>query len=106
MKFNVTPEKEILKGENGAKNQGVSFTFTSCIAYSFHFDVFLQWAVLNRKHADIVVKDEILFPMFQLHCKASYFLFWKPTFTVIPRPGIRILIYDTHGWSWVHNEHY
>uniref|UniRef100_M0ZIC8 BC10 protein n=1 Tax=Solanum tuberosum TaxID=4113 RepID=M0ZIC8_SOLTU len=46
-----------------------------------------QWAVLNRKHADIVVKDEILFPMFQLHCKASYFLFWKPTFTVILRLG-------------------
>lgn len=30
---------------------------------------FLQWVVLTRKHARIVVEDETVFPMFQLHCK-------------------------------------
>ncbi|VFQ58558.1 unnamed protein product [Cuscuta campestris] len=28
-----------------------------------------QWVVLNRKHAKIVVKDEAVLRMFQLHCK-------------------------------------
>lgn len=28
-----------------------------------------QWVVLNRKHAEIVVKDETVLPMFQLYCK-------------------------------------
>ncbi|CAA0820179.1 Core-2/I-branching beta-1-6-N-acetylglucosaminyltransferase family protein [Striga hermonthica] len=38
-----------------------------------------QWVVLTRKHARIVVEDEIVFPMFQLHCKASLSLpeFWR-----------------------------
>uniref|UniRef100_A0A161ZVI8 Uncharacterized protein n=1 Tax=Daucus carota subsp. sativus TaxID=79200 RepID=A0A161ZVI8_DAUCS len=31
-----------------------------------------QWAVLTRKHAHIVVRDDSVFPMFQLHCKASF----------------------------------
>ncbi|KAL0351032.1 UNVERIFIED_CONTAM: Glycosyltransferase BC10 [Sesamum radiatum] len=30
-----------------------------------------QWVVLTRKHARIVVEDETVFPIFQLHCKAS-----------------------------------
>lgn len=28
-----------------------------------------QWVVLTRKHAEIVVKDDTVYPMFQLHCK-------------------------------------
>ncbi|CAH9088149.1 unnamed protein product [Cuscuta epithymum] len=28
-----------------------------------------QWVVLNRKHAKMVVSDETVLPMFQLHCK-------------------------------------
>ncbi|XP_048493811.1 glycosyltransferase BC10 isoform X7 [Beta vulgaris subsp. vulgaris] len=28
-----------------------------------------QWVVLNRKHAETVVKDETVFPVFQQHCK-------------------------------------
>ncbi|KAJ8428882.1 hypothetical protein Cgig2_021049 [Carnegiea gigantea] len=28
-----------------------------------------QWVVLNRKHAETVVKDGTLFPVFQQHCK-------------------------------------
>ena len=30
-----------------------------------------QWVVLTRKHAEIIVKDEVVFPMFQQHCQAS-----------------------------------
>ncbi|KAL8138096.1 hypothetical protein V2J09_004097 [Rumex salicifolius] len=30
-----------------------------------------QWVVLTRKHAEVVVKDEKVFPVFQQHCKAS-----------------------------------
>ncbi|KAG7033100.1 hypothetical protein SDJN02_07153 [Cucurbita argyrosperma subsp. argyrosperma] len=30
-----------------------------------------QWVVLTRKHAEVVVKDNTVFPMFQQHCKAS-----------------------------------
>ncbi|XP_057483824.1 glycosyltransferase BC10-like, partial [Actinidia eriantha] len=30
-----------------------------------------QWLVLIRKHAEVMVKDETVFPMFQLHCTAS-----------------------------------
>ncbi|KAH7532476.1 hypothetical protein FEM48_Zijuj04G0024000 [Ziziphus jujuba var. spinosa] len=30
-----------------------------------------QWVVLTRKHAEVVVNDNIVFPMFQWHCKAS-----------------------------------
>ncbi|WOH05086.1 hypothetical protein DCAR_0624498 [Daucus carota subsp. sativus] len=30
-----------------------------------------QWAVLTRKHAHIVVRDDSVFPMFQLHCKPA-----------------------------------
>ncbi|XP_052197569.1 glycosyltransferase BC10 [Diospyros lotus] len=37
-----------------------------------------QWAVLTRKHAEIVIKDETVFPMFQLHCKRkSLPEFWR-----------------------------
>lgn len=37
-----------------------------------------QWAVLTRKHADIVVRDDSVFPMFQLHCKRkSLPEFWR-----------------------------
>ncbi|KAE8689347.1 Core-2/I-branching beta-1,6-N-acetylglucosaminyltransferase family protein isoform 2 [Hibiscus syriacus] len=30
-----------------------------------------QWVVLTRKHAEVVVNDTTVFPMFQQHCKAS-----------------------------------
>ncbi|GJY32353.1 putative glycosyl transferase 14 [Tanacetum coccineum] len=30
-----------------------------------------QWVILTRKHAEIIVKDEVVFPMFQQHCQAS-----------------------------------
>ncbi|XP_047314661.1 glycosyltransferase BC10-like [Impatiens glandulifera] len=37
-----------------------------------------QWVVLTRKHADIVVKDDVVFPIFQLHCKRkSLPEFWR-----------------------------
>ncbi|KAL8097739.1 hypothetical protein AgCh_030745 [Apium graveolens] len=37
-----------------------------------------QWAVLTRKHAGIVVEDDSVFPMFQLHCKRkSLPEFWR-----------------------------
>ncbi|KAI3452459.1 hypothetical protein Pfo_009123 [Paulownia fortunei] len=37
-----------------------------------------QWVVLTRKHAGIVVEDETVFPMFQLHCKKrSLPEFWR-----------------------------
>ncbi|CAI9111488.1 OLC1v1011716C1 [Oldenlandia corymbosa var. corymbosa] len=37
-----------------------------------------QWVVLTRKHADIVVKDDIVFPVFQLHCRRkSLPEFWR-----------------------------
>lgn len=32
--------------------------------------IFLQWVVLTRKHAEVVVNDNTVFPMFQWHCKA------------------------------------
>ncbi|KAF8037580.1 hypothetical protein BT93_B0459 [Corymbia citriodora subsp. variegata] len=37
-----------------------------------------QWVVLSRKHAEVVVKDDTVFPMFQLHCKRkSLPEFWR-----------------------------
>ncbi|KAL2505204.1 Core-2/I-branching beta-1 [Abeliophyllum distichum] len=37
-----------------------------------------QWVVLTRKHADIVVKDDTVFPMFRSHCKRkSLPEFWR-----------------------------
>ncbi|KAK6155213.1 hypothetical protein DH2020_009461 [Rehmannia glutinosa] len=36
-----------------------------------------QWVVLTRKHAGIVVDDETIFPIFQLHCKASVLIILK-----------------------------
>lgn len=37
-----------------------------------------QWVVLTRKHAEVVVKDDIVFPIFQLHCKRrSLPEFWR-----------------------------
>ncbi|CAE6101436.1 unnamed protein product [Arabidopsis arenosa] len=37
-----------------------------------------QWVVLNRKHADIVVNDTSVFPMFQQHCRRkSLPEFWR-----------------------------
>ncbi|KAK1359993.1 hypothetical protein POM88_044467 [Heracleum sosnowskyi] len=42
-------------------------------------DVARMWAVLTRKHADVEVRDDSVFPMFQLHCKAT---------TVKPRAAV------------------
>lgn len=43
-----------------------------------------QWVVLNRKHAETVVKDGTLFPVFQQHCKRkSLPEFWRAQ----PFPG-------------------
>ncbi|KAL3813809.1 hypothetical protein ACJIZ3_015077 [Penstemon smallii] len=37
-----------------------------------------QWVVLTRKHAEIVIRDESVFPMFQSHCKKkSLPEFWR-----------------------------
>ncbi|GAA0155608.1 transferase [Lithospermum erythrorhizon] len=37
-----------------------------------------QWVVLNRKHAEIVMKDNTVFPLFQLHCKTKTLPeFWR-----------------------------
>ncbi|XP_048330338.1 glycosyltransferase BC10-like isoform X2 [Ziziphus jujuba] len=37
-----------------------------------------QWVVLTRKHAEVVVNDNIVFPMFQWHCKRkSLPEFWR-----------------------------
>ncbi|XP_030544674.2 glycosyltransferase BC10 isoform X2 [Rhodamnia argentea] len=37
-----------------------------------------QWVVLSRKHAEVVVKDNTVFPIFQLHCKRrSLPEFWR-----------------------------
>lgn len=37
-----------------------------------------QWVVLTRKHAEVVVKDDIVFPVFQWHCKRkSLPEFWR-----------------------------
>ncbi|KAG9140718.1 hypothetical protein Leryth_006906 [Lithospermum erythrorhizon] len=33
-----------------------------------------QWVVLNQKHAEIVMKDDTVFPLFQMHCKVSTIL--------------------------------
>ncbi|KAJ0667518.1 putative glycosyl transferase, family 14 [Helianthus annuus] len=30
-----------------------------------------QWVILTRKHAEIIVKDEVVFPMFQRHCQLA-----------------------------------
>ncbi|KAL3378882.1 hypothetical protein AABB24_004686 [Solanum stoloniferum] len=56
-----------------------------------------QWAVLNRKHADIVVKDEILFPMFQLHCKKKPLPeFWRDQYVPPDTSKIHNCIPDEH----------
>ncbi|GMN42555.1 hypothetical protein TIFTF001_011746 [Ficus carica] len=31
-----------------------------------------QWAVLTRKHAEVIVRDDVVFPIFQWHCKANH----------------------------------
>ncbi|EPS59218.1 hypothetical protein M569_15592, partial [Genlisea aurea] len=37
-----------------------------------------QWVVLIRKHAEVVVEDETVFPVFRLHCKKrSLPEFWR-----------------------------
>ncbi|KAK4759889.1 hypothetical protein SAY87_023020 [Trapa incisa] len=37
-----------------------------------------QWVVLTKKHAEVVVKDTTVFPMFQLHCRRkSLPEFWR-----------------------------
>ncbi|KAL7258794.1 hypothetical protein ACSBR1_004826 [Camellia fascicularis] len=37
-----------------------------------------QWVVLTRKHAEIIVKDDTIFPLFQRHCKRkSLPEFWR-----------------------------
>lgn len=56
-----------------------------------------QWAVLNRKHAEIVVKDEILFPMFQLHCKKKPLPeFWRDQYVPPDTSKIHNCIPDEH----------
>ncbi|XP_009779082.1 glycosyltransferase BC10 [Nicotiana tabacum] len=56
-----------------------------------------QWAVLNRKHADIVVKDERLFPMFQLHCKKKPLPeFWRDQYVPPDTSKIHNCIPDEH----------
>lgn len=32
-----------------------------------------QWAVLTRKHAIAVVRDDMIYPLFHLHCKVIQF---------------------------------
>ncbi|GMP61769.1 hypothetical protein CsSME_00024102 [Camellia sinensis var. sinensis] len=42
------------------------------------FIIFLQWVVLTRKHAEIIVKHDTIFPLFQRHCKRkSLPEFWR-----------------------------
>lgn len=37
-----------------------------------------QWVILTRKHAEVVVKDDAIFPVFQQHCKRkSLPEFWR-----------------------------
>ncbi|XP_026387288.1 uncharacterized protein LOC113282486 [Papaver somniferum] len=37
-----------------------------------------QWTVLNRKHAEVIVKDDTVFPMFQQYCmRKSLPEFWR-----------------------------
>ncbi|KAK4833184.1 hypothetical protein QYF36_000183 [Acer negundo] len=37
-----------------------------------------QWVVLTRKHAEVVVNDTTVFPMFQQHCRRkSLPEFWR-----------------------------
>ncbi|CAN6452032.1 unnamed protein product [Victoria cruziana] len=37
-----------------------------------------QWTVLIRKHAEVIVEDEVVFPVFQRHCKRrSLPEFWR-----------------------------
>ncbi|KAJ0447265.1 putative glycosyl transferase, family 14 [Helianthus annuus] len=37
-----------------------------------------QWVILTRKHAEIILKDEVVFPMFQQHCqRKSLPEFWR-----------------------------
>lgn len=37
-----------------------------------------QWAVLTRKHAEVIVRDDVVFPIFQWHCKRrSLPEFWR-----------------------------
>ncbi|KAJ0651943.1 putative glycosyl transferase, family 14 [Helianthus annuus] len=37
-----------------------------------------QWVILTRKHAEIIVKDDVVFPMFQQHCqRKSLPEFWR-----------------------------
>lgn len=36
----------------------------SCTCISF-----CQWVILTRKHAEIIVNDDVVFPMFQQHCQ-------------------------------------
>lgn len=40
----------------------------------------LQWVVLTRKHALVVLKDEDIFPMFRQHCKAGHLLIYSVTY--------------------------
>ncbi|CAI9277095.1 unnamed protein product [Lactuca saligna] len=37
-----------------------------------------QWVILTRKHAEMIVKDDVVFPMFQQHCqRKSLPEFWR-----------------------------
>lgn len=51
----------------------------TCIAKEYHLIpvylcTLLQWAVLTRKHAKVVVEDETVFPMFQKYCKVMCYM--------------------------------
>jgi Core-2/I-Branching enzyme len=52
----------------------------------YFFTLFLeQWAVLIRKHAEVVVNDGAVFPQFQKHCRVAsitffhFFIFFSAT---------------------------
>ncbi|KAK2365501.1 Core-2/I-branching beta-1,6-N-acetylglucosaminyltransferase family protein [Trifolium repens] len=56
-----------------------------------------QWAVLIRKHAEVVVEDETVFPMFQKYCKKKPLPeFWRDQFIPSDTSKIHNCIPDEH----------
>ncbi|KAJ4729274.1 Core-2/I-branching beta-1,6-N-acetylglucosaminyltransferase family protein [Melia azedarach] len=56
-----------------------------------------QWVVLTRKHAEIVVNDTTVFPMFQQHCKRkSLPEFWRERSTAVDPAKEHNCIPDEH----------
>lgn len=51
----------------------------NCVTVSFDtlspFICAIQWAVLTRKHAEVVVEDEEVLPEFQKHCRVCDSIF-------------------------------